>query len=121
MAEIVAERMFRDSSSGAGVTARIFAPERIAGTSEWSCKVEVRGLPMPLEQSLIGVDSFQALELGLRLLWSYLEKHEANLAFLDGPPGDCSLPLIAFCPPSLRAEMRKLIDDKVKDYFVSRG
>ena len=120
MAEIVAERLFRDSSSGASVIARIFAPERIGETSEWSCKIEVRGLPISFETSVIGVDSFQALNLGLRVLWSHLEKHEAHLAFLDGPPGDCDVPLIAFCPASLREEMRQFIDDKVKDYFASR-
>ena len=68
MAEIVAERLFRDSTLGAGVTARIFAPERIGETSEWSCKIEVGGLPMPIETSVIGVYSFQAPGLGLKLL-----------------------------------------------------
>jgi hypothetical protein len=120
MTEIVAERLFRDSSSGACVTASIFAPERIGESTEWSCRIEVQGLAMPFEKSLIGVDSFQVLELATSLLCSHLEKHEVSLAFLDGSPGDCALPFIAFCPPSLKAEARQFIRSKITDDLGSR-
>jgi hypothetical protein len=112
MIKIVAERLFRDSNSGACVTARIFAPERIGDSSECSCRIEVLGLAMPFERSLIGVDSFQALELAMSFLCKHLERHERSLAFLDGSSGDCALPLIAFCPPSLKDEVRELILSK---------
>ena len=79
------------------MTARIFAPERTGDSSECSCRIEVLGLETPFERSLIGVDSFQALELATSLLCTLLESHEASLAFLDGSPGDCALPLIASC------------------------
>ena len=112
---VVAERVFRDSNSGACVTARIFAPERNEDSSEWSCKICVEGLATPFERSIFGVDSFQALELATSLLCTVLESHEASLAFLDGSPGDCALPLIAGCPPSLKAEVRAFIRTRIKD------
>ncbi|MEH2498195.1 hypothetical protein V1294_004674 [Bradyrhizobium sp. AZCC 1678] len=112
---VVAERVFRDSNSGASVTARIFAPERNEDSSDWSCKICIEGLATPFERSIFGVDSFQALELATSLLCTLLESHEASLAFLDGSPGDCALPLIASCPPSLKAEVRAFIRTKIKD------
>jgi hypothetical protein len=116
---MVAERVFRDSNSGACVTARIFAPERDEESSDWSCKICIEGLATPFERSIFGVDSFQALELATSLLCSLLEIHEASLAFLDGSPGDCALPLIASCPPSLKAEVRAFIRTKIKDDLQS--
>ena len=91
------------------MTARIFAPERTGDSSECRCRIEVLGLATPFERSLVGVDSFQALELAMSFLCSHLERHERSLAFLDGSSGDCALPLIAFCPPSLKEEVRELI------------
>jgi len=118
---VVAERVFRDSNSGASVTARIFAPERNEDSSDWSCKICIEGLEgleglaTPFERPIFGVDSFQALELATSLLCTVLESHEASLAFLDGSPGDCALPLIAGCPPSLKAEVRAFIRTRIKD------
>jgi hypothetical protein len=119
MTEIVAERVLRDLSSGAPVIARIFAPERIE-ESEWTCKIEVQGLAAPFETSIMGVDSFQSLYLGLRVLCALLEKHEASLTFLDGAPGDASLPLVSICPPELRAEVHRFIEGKLRDHLASR-
>ena len=115
---VVAERVFRDSNSGASVTARIIAPERDED-SAWSCKICIEGLATPFERPIFGVDSFQALELATSLLCTLLESHEASLAFLDGSPGDCALPLIASCPPSLKAEVRAFIRTKIKDDLES--
>ncbi|MGJ4939497.1 DUF6968 family protein [Bradyrhizobium sp. HKCCYLS1011] len=97
MTVIVAERTFRNVTTDTDVVARLFAPERIAGTSEWSCEIEILGLERSFERSIIGVDSFQALCLGLRRLCTLLASHEATLAFLDGAPGDVDIPLIASC------------------------
>jgi hypothetical protein len=94
-------------------------PERIGKSSEWACKIEVQGEAMPFERSVVGVDSFQSLYLGLRLLCSHLEKHEVGLAFLDGAPGDGALPLIAYCPPSLKAEVYRFIEGKIRDQLDS--
>ena len=77
-------------------------------------------LSVPFEASIFGVDSFQALAGGMRVLCAFLEKHEASLAFLDGPPGDCALPLIASCDPSLRAEAHEFIRSKIEHDLVSR-
>ena len=112
MTRIVAERCFRESTSGACVTARIFEPERIGGSSECCCRIEVLGLETPFERSLVGVDSFQALELAMSFLCKHLERHERSLVFLDGSIGDCALPLIAFCPPSVKEAVRELILSK---------
>jgi hypothetical protein len=112
---VVAERVFRDTNSGACVTARIFVPKRDEDSSDWSCKIRIEGLATPFERPIFGVDSFQALELATSLLCTLLERHEASLAFLDGSPGDCALPLIASCPPSLKAEVRAFIRTKIKE------
>jgi len=116
---VVAERIFRDATSRASVTARVFAPKMFEGASDWSCKIEIQGLATPFKRSIFGVDSFQALELATSLLCTLLERHEASLAFLDGSPGDCALPLIAFCPPSLKADAREFIRGKIEDNLNS--
>ena len=74
---------------------------------------------MPFKSSVIGVDLFQSLYLGLRLLCAHLEKHEVGLAFLDDAPGDGHLPLIAYCPPSLKAEVYRFIEGKIRDHLDS--
>jgi hypothetical protein len=51
---------------------------------------------------------------------AYLERHEASLAFLDSPPGDCALPLIASCDPSLREEVHEFIRSKIEHDLASR-
>jgi hypothetical protein len=45
---------------------------------------------------------------------------EASLAFLDSPPGDCALPLIASCDPSLREEVHEFIRSKIEHDLASR-
>jgi hypothetical protein len=90
---VVAERIFHDSKSGKPVVARIFAARQI-DQSEWSCRIEVEGLDDRFQRDVIGIDSLQALYLALRGLVAHLEKHEHRLAFLDGRPGDCGLPLV---------------------------
>jgi hypothetical protein len=123
MGEIVAERLFRNSDSKAPVTARIYVPEKMGQSSEWSCKITVEGLDAPFEQTIIGVDSFQALYLALRRLCVHLEKYEGTLTFLDGAVGDCGFPLIVpwnfGC--SLRAEVYQLIERKIEEHLNSRS
>jgi hypothetical protein len=116
MTDIIAERLFK-TRRGAPVAARIYAPRRMERSSEWSCKVEIEGLESPLEKRVIGVDSFQALELGLCLLCRHIDKIAATLTFLNGPEGDAATPLIvpwSFSPP-LKAEVYRLIDGKIKE------
>ena len=112
---VVAERVFRDSTSGVSVTARIFAPRKSEDSSDWSCRIDIQGLAAPFDRSIFGVDSFQALVLATSLLCTILERHEAGLAFLDGPPGDCALPLIASCPVTMKADVREFIRGKIED------
>lgn len=120
MTGIVAERLLRNATTGTDVIARLFAPEPIDGTSEWRCKIEIQGLESPDEASLIGVDSFQALTAGLRVLCARLEKHEADLTFLDGAPGDAGLPLIAECCfPETKAEAYRFILEKDRELLDS--
>jgi hypothetical protein len=55
-----------------------------------------------------------------RLLCAHLEKYEASLAFPDGPSGDGGLPFIALClPPSLKPEVHRFIEGKIRDHFDS--
>jgi hypothetical protein len=103
---------------GQRVAARLFLPERSQG--DWSCRIEVQGLSVRFETSIFGVDSFQALAGGMRVLCAYLEKHEASLAFLDCPPGDCALPLIASCYPSLRTKVHEFIRSMIEHDLATR-
>jgi hypothetical protein len=120
MTDIVAERVLRHATAGTDVVARIFAPVPIDETSEWSCKIEIQGLERPYEKPIIGVDSFQAMVLALKLLCTYLEKHEAELAFLDGAPGDIGLPLIASCcVPETKTEAYCFICEKDRELLTS--
>jgi len=122
MTEIVAERVFRNADSGEPVIARIYAPERMGQSSEWSCQIEVQGLEAPFRKSTIGVDSFQALHLALRLLCVHLDKYAGSLTFSDGAAGDCGLPLIMpwSFDPSLKAEAYRLIENKIMESLNSR-
>jgi len=116
MSDIIATRHFRTSKEGR-VVARIYAPEPIAKTSEWSCKIGLSGLDASYEQVAIGVDSFQALYLGLRLLCTEIDKRAATLRFLDGDEGDLDTPFILTWSygPALKEEVRRLINGKIKD------
>jgi len=116
MSEIVAERCFR-TSEGKPVVARLYRPEKMGSSSEWSCKIEVQGLEPPFERSSIGVDSFQALYLALRGLCVQLDKTAANLVFLDGEAGDAATPLIMAWSfsRSLKTEVYRLIQKRIED------
>jgi hypothetical protein len=112
---LIAERQFHKSAPGTSVIARIFAPE--PNPPDWSCKIEIDGLDHPYEKEVFGVDSLQALYLALRLLCAHLEKHEQDLAFLDGPVGDCGLPLVVpwLFGSSGKNEVYDLIERKVEE------
>ena len=116
MNDIIAERLFQ-AREGGPVVARIYAPERMGQSSEWSCKVAISGLDVPYEETVIGVDSFQAVYLGLRLICTQIEKVASTLRFLDGEEGDPCTPLIYpwSYSPSLKAKMYRLIDEKIKE------
>ena len=116
MTEIIAERIFR-RHGGTPVAARIYAPQRMGRSSEWSCGVEIEGLEAPFKKRVVGVDSFQAMELGLRLLCAHIDKVAPTLTFLDGPEGDAGTPLIVSWSysPALKAEVHRLIDGKIKE------
>src|SRR5262245_25592596 len=115
MSDVTAERIFR-TAEGMPVVARIYAPEKSDQRSEWSCRIEVQGLEAPFEQSALGIDSFQALYLGLRLLCVHLDKITATLTFSEGKAGECDTPLVMPWPssPSLKAEVYELIIGKMK-------
>src|SRR5262245_24706040 len=114
MGEFIAERLFR-TVNGTPVVARIYPPERMGRSSEWSCKVEVQGLEAPFEKSGIGVDSFQALSSGFRLLCAHLDTVAATLTFLDGKKGDIGTPLIVSwsSSPLLKADVCRLLERKI--------
>ncbi|GLH75309.1 hypothetical protein SSBR45G_02170 [Bradyrhizobium sp. SSBR45G] len=112
MTTIVAERTYRNVATNSDVVARLFAPECV-DESEWHCRVEIHGLERPVDSRIIGIDSFQALCLGLQFLCKLLAGEEAGLAFLDGQPGDSDIPLIASCSfPQTRIEALRFIKQK---------
>ena len=114
MTHIIAERVFKQRG-GAPVVARIYAPQRIERSSEWLCWVEIEGLETPFKKRAIGVDSLQALNLGLRLLYTKLDTIAETLSFLDGPEGDTMTPLIVdSLGPAGKAEIDRYVKDKVK-------
>jgi hypothetical protein len=114
MTHIIAERQFKQRG-GAPVVARIYAPQRIERSSEWLCWFEIEGLETPFKKRAIGVDSFQALNLGLRLLYTKLDTIAETLSFLDGPEGDTMTPLIVdSLGPAGKAEIDQFVNDKVK-------
>lgn len=114
---MIAERYFRNPESGTAVVARVFAPKQIELSSEWSCKIEVNGLDNSFEKDVTGVDSFQALYLALRLVCAHLERYEHHLAFLDGPVGDCCLPLVISwcCGSSGKADIYRFSNNKAEE------
>jgi hypothetical protein len=116
MSEVIAERSFR-TPDGKPVVAKIYRPEKLDNSSEWSCRIEVSGLPSSLDLKSIGVDSFQALCSALRVLCVHLDKMADNLIFLDGRAGDSVTPLIMpwSFSPSLKAQVYRLIQEKVED------
>ena len=120
MSEVIAERQFR-TLEGTRVVAKIHLPEKLGQSYEWSCKVEVQGLETPFDKSSIGVDSFQALCSGLRLLCMHLDKIAETVTFLDGEAGDCGTPLIMpwTFGPSLKAEVYRLVEGKIKNELDS--
>ena len=57
----------------------IARPRRV-GREEWECPISIKGLnPSPTTQSAHGVDSLQALLLGIR--WAYLLLKQSGLEF----------------------------------------
>ncbi|MGJ5131554.1 DUF6968 family protein [Bradyrhizobium oligotrophicum] len=114
LTEVVAERVLRDVTTDTAVVARLSAP-RQAGPRSWYCDIEIRGLGNPFEMAISGVDSFQALYLGLYRTCVHLEKHEHHLAdAVDGAPaGDANLPFISFCPPEAKQEVHRYMHDKL--------
>jgi hypothetical protein len=116
MSEVIAERRYA-TRSGASVTARIYAPQRMQQSSEWSCGIEIEGPGSRSEERVIGVDSFQALELGFHLLCSRLDKMAATLSFQGGPEGDVDTPLMVTWSFSiaLKEELYRLIDEKITE------
>jgi hypothetical protein len=127
MTRIIAERLYR-ARGNIPVVARIYAPtraqlsERNARPSEWLCWIEIEGLETPIRERSIGVDSFQALELGLYTVSSHLEKRAATLSFLNGPEGHTGTPLIIEWPfgSEGKADIERYVQTKFKEELERR-
>lgn len=120
MTDVIAQRLFR-TRKGTAVVARVHVPQKMPHSSDWSCRVDVKGLQTPYEHAAIGIDSFQALYLGLRVLCAHLDKFAETLSFLDGKEGDAGTPLIVpwSFSPSLKAEVNRLIDGRIKEELAA--
>jgi hypothetical protein len=127
MTQIIAERLYR-MRGNTPVVARIYAPvrahlvERNARLSEWLCAIEIEGLEAPIKDRAIGVDSFQALELGLYTVSSHLEKHAATLSFSNGPEGHTATPLMIEWPfgSEGKADIKRYVQVKFKEELERR-
>ena len=121
MTDVIAQRLFR-TRKGTAVVVRMHAPRKMPRSSEWSCKVDINGLEAPYEHAAIGVDSFQALYLGLRVLCAHLDKLESMLSFLDGKEGEVDTPLIMpwSYSSALKSEVYRLINEKVSEEVGNR-
>jgi hypothetical protein len=121
----IAERLYR-ARGDTPVVARIYAPQKapppIARSSEWVCWVEIAGLETPFRDTVIGIDSFQALELGLHLLCSQLDAVGATLSFLDGSEGDTRTPMIVFWPfgSEGKTDIRRYVQTKFREELDRR-
>jgi hypothetical protein len=116
MGEVIAERCFR-TPEGEPVVARIYRPEKMDNSSEWSCRIEVLGQDASFDEPVIGVDSFQAMYLALRRLCVHLDKSADKLLFADGEARNPGIPVIMPWPfgPSLKAEVYRLIQEKIEN------
>ncbi len=90
---IVAERelmLSRPDGTKSSVTVRIGRPElEDHENAAWSCSLQILGLDYPELQPVRGVDSLQALTLGLQivgdLLTAYQTKSSNQLSWLGEP------------------------------------
>jgi hypothetical protein len=127
MTHIIAERLYRRRGN-IPVIARIYAPVRaprnheVARPSEWLCGIEIEGLETPIRDESIGVDSFQALELGLYAVSSHLEKHAATLRFSNGPEGHTATRLMIAWPfgSKGKADIEQYVQIKFKEELERR-
>jgi hypothetical protein len=127
MTHIIAERLYRRRGN-IPVIARIYAPVRaplgheVARPSEWLCWIEIEGLETPIRDRSIGVDSFQALELGLYSVSSHLEKHAATLRFSNGPEGHTATPLMIEWPfgSEGKADIQRYVQIKFREELERR-
>jgi hypothetical protein len=79
-------------------------------------------LESPIRDRSIGVDSFQALELGLYSVSSHLEKHAAILRFSNGPEGNTATPLMIEWPfgSEGKADIERYVQVKFKEELERR-
>ena len=77
---------------------------------------------MPFKKRAIGDDSFQALELGLRLLCSQLDEVGSTLSFLNGREGDTMTPMIVCWPfgSEGKTDIERYVQTKFKEELERR-
>jgi hypothetical protein len=91
IAEVVFDLSYSDEKMGA----RIFAPERVQSSEDWSCTFEIDA-PVAVRRTIYGVSSMQALMLGLKTMSAYLYGSEAyqnkHVGIYGEFGGDLSVP-----------------------------
>jgi len=87
---VVATRTFR-TPSGDPVVATLYLPVAIP-PDEWRCDFRIVGLPQEVTGHARGLDSLQALTIGLEGLRVHLEQTQEVLTWEDGEPGDLGIP-----------------------------
>jgi hypothetical protein len=107
---VIATRRLR-TSAGSEVVATLLAPVEADG--EWECAFRITGLPNTVSERIRGVDSMQAIGLGIEGLRFYLERADDRLTWLDGEPGDLGFP--RRIPPGFGVAVEKHLVQLVND------
>lgn len=94
------------------MTATLYVPVPIP-PDEWRCDFQVVGLPEELNGHARGLDSLQALIIGLEGLRVYLERTQEPMTWEEGEPGDLGIP--RFIPQGYGVAVEKHLAAVVSD------
>jgi hypothetical protein len=111
--KIVATRSFQ-TASGETVVASLYQPTQ-EKSGDWACAFEITGLASPIVDRAMGVDSLQALMIGIDGIRARLRETGVSLSWVGGEPDDVGIPRqisIAF-GLSFQRRIEQLMDDEV--------
>ncbi len=117
MGDPLCERRFKRFTGGetVEVVARVWAPQLCEAHSipgEYDCRVEVEGLPDPIEVDVHGVDAMQALWVALNFVHRLLRPFQEQLTWLgDEADGEIGMPLMVF---GFDFEMQRRLEEVVE-------
>lgn len=97
------------------VLVRMWAP--VPDGQAFACDFAIDGLPEPVRGSAMGVDLLQAVVLALTSLRTYLQPHEASIAWLD-KRGEHGIPMqIAMEDRQERRRLESLVESDIDAFY----